>query len=128
MPFPNLKGGRFKNSFTQQMPEGGMVASHGTNQQRQGKRGLGDGCVGKTHRTRSVMHGPSAFQRIHSFLKDFFVCVYVDVLPTFVTAPHVPTEARRGGGSPGARVTDSCEPPQGCWELNPGHLLEQPTF
>ena len=26
------------------------------------------------------------------------------------------------------RVTDSCEPPCGCWELNPGPLEEQPVL
>ena len=30
-----------------------------------------------------------------------------------------------GIGSPGTGVTDSCELPCGCWELNPGPLEEQ---
>ena len=29
---------------------------------------------------------------------------------------------------PGAGVTDSCEPPCGCWELNLGPLEEQPVL
>ncbi|EDL84129.1 neural precursor cell expressed, developmentally down-regulated gene 4A, isoform CRA_d [Rattus norvegicus] len=30
-----------------------------------------------------------------------------------------------GGGSPGSDVTDTCEPPCGCWELNPSSLEEE---
>ena len=30
-------------------------------------------------------------------------------------------------GSSGNIVTDSCEPPSRCWELNPGPLEEQPV-
>ncbi|XP_060240758.1 E3 ubiquitin-protein ligase NEDD4 isoform X1 [Meriones unguiculatus] len=30
-----------------------------------------------------------------------------------------------GVGSPGSEVTDGCEPPCGCWELNPGSLEEE---
>jgi hypothetical protein len=36
---------------------------------------------------------------------------------------HRPKEGLR---SPGTEVTDSCEPPCGCWELNPDPLEEQP--
>ena len=32
-----------------------------------------------------------------------------------------------GVGSAGTGVTDSCELPCGCWELNPGPLEEQPS-
>ena len=34
----------------------------------------------------------------------------------------------KGVGSPGTRVTNSCELPCGCWELNPGPLQEQQVF
>lgn len=30
-----------------------------------------------------------------------------------------------GGGSPGSDVTDTCDPPCGCWELNPSSLEEE---
>ena len=33
-----------------------------------------------------------------------------------------------GVGSPGTGVTDSCELPYGCWELNSGFLEEQPVL
>ncbi|XP_038177019.1 E3 ubiquitin-protein ligase NEDD4 isoform X7 [Arvicola amphibius] len=33
-------------------------------------------------------------------------------------------KTEEGVGSPGSEVTDSCEPPCGCWELNPGSLEE----
>ena len=33
-----------------------------------------------------------------------------------------------GFGSSGMGVTDSCELPYGCWELNPGPLEEQPVL
>lgn len=32
--------------------------------------------------------------------------------------------SEEGTWSPGARVTDSCEPPSGCWGQNPGPLEE----
>ena len=34
-------------------------------------------------------------------------------------------EARRGVRSPGTGITDSCELPCGCWQLNAGPLQEQ---
>ncbi|CAO2634374.1 E3 ubiquitin-protein ligase NEDD4, partial [Lemmus lemmus] len=33
-------------------------------------------------------------------------------------------KTEEGVGSPGSEVTDGCEPPCGCWELNPGSLEE----
>ena len=30
--------------------------------------------------------------------------------------------------SPGTGVTDGCEPPCGCWELNPGPIEEKPVL
>ena len=33
-----------------------------------------------------------------------------------------------GVESPGTGVTESCELPCGCWDLNPGPLEEQPVF
>ena len=58
----------------------------------------------------------------------------VCVLPACKSAQHMthnhlcPQRPEEGAGSPGARVTDSCEPPCGGWELNPGPLEEQPVF
>ena len=34
-------------------------------------------------------------------------------------------EVRKGVRSPGTEITDSCEPPCGHWESNPGPLQEQ---
>jgi hypothetical protein len=34
----------------------------------------------------------------------------------------------KGAKPPGTGVTESCELPCGCWELNPGHLEEQPVL
>ena len=34
----------------------------------------------------------------------------------------------KGSTSPGTAVTDKCELPCGCWELNPGPLEEQPLL
>lgn len=42
--------------------------------------------------------------------KDLFLCEFVFVR------------------SPGPGITDSCELPSGCWELNPVPLEEQPVF
>ena len=39
-----------------------------------------------------------------------------------------PMETRKGMVSPGTGITDSCEPPCGRWELNPGPLEEQPVL
>ena len=53
-----------------------------------------------------------------------FACMYV-------CAPHVcvvPKEAREGTNFPGTGVMDGCEPPHGCWELNPGDQQEQPVL
>lgn len=36
----------------------------------------------------------------------------------------VPLGVQRGHRFPGTRVTDGCEPPCGCWELNPDPLEE----
>ncbi|GAB1294422.1 E3 ubiquitin-protein ligase NEDD4 [Apodemus speciosus] len=34
-------------------------------------------------------------------------------------------KTEEGGGSPGSDVTDTCDPPCGCWELNPNSLEEE---
>ena len=55
------------------------------------------------------------------YLSECLVCKNVCV-------PHVclvPAKDRREWWIPGTRVTDSYEPPCGCWELNPGPLQEQ---
>ena len=49
-----------------------------------------------------------------------FACIYVHYL-----CPWYPGRTEEAIGSPGVVVTDGCEPPCGCWELNPGPLLEQ---
>ena len=39
-----------------------------------------------------------------------------------------PLRPDEGIGSPGTRVTDSCELPHGCWKSNMGSLKEQPVL
>lgn len=34
-------------------------------------------------------------------------------------------KTEEGGGSPGSDVTDTCDPPCGCWEMNPNSLEEE---
>ena len=46
-----------------------------------------------------------------------FACMYVYVPCLCLVS--------KSTGSSGTRVTDSCEPPCGCWELNPDSLEEQ---
>jgi hypothetical protein len=52
--------------------------------------------------------------------KDLFICMCPDV------CLHV--HLFEGARSPGTEVTDSCELPCGCWELNLGPLEEQPVL
>lgn len=40
----------------------------------------------------------------------------------------VPLVPKKGAGSPEIRVTNCCEPPNRCWELNLGLLEEQPLI
>lgn len=55
--------------------------------------------------------------------------ICIDVLPVYVSVYNLqawclwsPEEADR---SPGTGLTDGCELPRGCWELNHGPLQEQ---
>jgi hypothetical protein len=60
-----------------------------------------------------------------------FYFIYMAVLPVCVSAPCtclVSMEASRVVGSTGTGVTDGCELPCGCWELNLGPLQEQPGY
>lgn len=62
------------------------------------------------------------FMREMNFRKKKFFYVYVCV-PCPCKWPQKPEEV--GIGFSGAGVTDSCEPPRGCWELNCSPLQEQ---
>jgi hypothetical protein len=46
------------------------------------------------------------------------VCVYI------YTVCAVLTEVRKGVGFPGVGITDGCDLPRECWELNAGPLEE----
>ena len=49
-------------------------------------------------------------------------------VPRSISVHHiceVPSEVRGGARAPGARATEGCELPFGCWEQNPGPLQEQ---
>lgn len=65
--------------------------------------------------------GPDGW--FHSLLKRLFafnyVCVCVCVCPC---------RLEEGIVCPGAEVMDSCEPPYGFWESNPGPLEGQPEL
>jgi hypothetical protein len=54
------------------------------------------------------------------------------ILPTYISINHVHAWClqwpEQGVRSPGAGITDHCEPPCRCWELNPGPLQEQPVL
>jgi hypothetical protein len=61
----------------------------------------------------------------------YFIFMCLSVLSACVHAYHmgtVPTEAREGIWSFGTGVTDGCEPPCECWELNLSLLDEQPVL
>ena len=64
------------------------------------------------------------------FLKYYFI--RVSVLPASMSSHYVQVWCLRGPdestGSPGTGVTDHCEPPCGCRELNLGPLEEQPLL
>ena len=52
------------------------------------------------------------------------------ILPHYVqhTFARWPQRSEKGVGSSGTGVTDGCEPPCKCWELNLGPLQEQQVF
>jgi E3 ubiquitin-protein ligase NEDD4 len=56
----------------------------------------------------------------------------MSVLPACMSVHHMHTwclwRPEEGVGSPGIGVTDSCELPCGCWELNSGPLKKQPVL
>lgn len=47
----------------------------------------------------------------------------IDVLPACMYAYHVPMGVKRR-----TKVTDGCEPPHGCWELNSGPVRGASTL
>lgn len=52
----------------------------------------------------------------------------MNIYPRFIyvsQTPECPQESEEGVRSLGTGVTDDCEPPHWCWELNPGPLQEQ---
>ena len=57
-----------------------------------------------------------------------FYFMYMGILPAYVCTAcmQFPLRSEEGIGSLGTEVTDSCELPGGCWELNPASLEEQP--
>jgi hypothetical protein len=56
----------------------------------------------------------------------YFIILCVSVLTACVFAHQMcawwPQRSEKGVESPGNRVTDDCEPPSRCWELNLGPL------
>ena len=53
------------------------------------------------------------------------------ILPNSISAQHicgVHTEVSREHQIPWTWITDGCESPCGCWDLNPGPLEEQPVL
>ncbi|XP_038167074.1 ras-related protein Rab-13 isoform X2 [Arvicola amphibius] len=68
-----------------------------------------------------------SFENIQNWMKSikevdgYFVYIHT-------SANQVPSEVRREWWTPGTLVTDGCEPPRGCWELNSGPLEEQSVF
>ena len=59
-----------------------------------------------------------------------FYFMYMDVLSACMSVHHMCAvqKVTRGHWSLGTEVTDSCEVPCGCWELNLGLLVEQPLL
>lgn len=61
----------------------------------------------------------------------YFSFIYVAVFLHCVSVCHehaVPLVPKEGVRSPETRVTNCCEPPYRCWELNLGTLEEQPLL
>lgn len=54
------------------------------------------------------------------------------ILPAIMTVNHIrvwcPWRPEGGTGHPETRITDSCEPPWGCWVPNLGLPEEQPVL
>lgn len=62
------------------------------------------------------------------FLKIFFNCMHLSVLLEYINMHCIcfwfPWRWEEGIGTPGTLVTDGCELPFRCWELNPGPWWE----
>lgn len=72
---------------------------------------------------------PTCLPFLPSFFKFCFLCM--NALPACMSVPYaylVPTEPLRGQPVPGSGVIDNCESRCGCWEVNLGHLKEQPVL
>lgn len=61
------------------------------------------------------------------FKLNFFLCVWLLPAYTYVHHMHTycPQKFKEGAESPGTGVISGCEPPCGCWELNPSTLQAQ---
>jgi len=68
----------------------------------------------------AVLYLPgSSLPQFHSFLKIFTYLRCMDALSACTPA------GQKRASDP---ITDGCEPPCGCWELNSGPLEERPVF
>lgn len=78
------------------------------------------------HEARSLKQRRSIRLKLDILNKYFtFVCYILHVqmsclLICLDTCIPISREARKRVGSPGIGVTEGCEPPRGCWDLNPG--------
>ena len=59
----------------------------------------------------------------------FKIIILVFHVYGFVSVDHVcAVTEKRVLGSPGTVITDGCQPPCGCWDLNSGPLEDQPVL
>lgn len=67
---------------------------------------------------------------IHGYLYFYFICV--GILPVCISVHHMhalcPWRSEDGIESSGTGLTDGCDPPCGCWELNTDPLEEKPVL
>jgi hypothetical protein len=78
----------------------------------------------------TTIPSPNLFNFFFNLSKDFFSShVYMSVLSACLCTTRAPGAygGKKGVGSCDSKtgVPDGCEPPHGCWEGNPGSLLEQ---
>ena len=67
--------------------------------------------------------GLSGLDSLTGLFHDLNTCACMAVLPSCISVHHLcawcPWKSKLGIRSPGTGVADGCEPPCGCWELNP---------
>ena len=96
------------------------VTGHGVTDCGELPRGCWEQNLGPLEEQSVLLNNEPFFQPQFLLFLIMCMCSYV----YWCSCPQSPQNA----GFPGGGVICSCEPPRGCWELNPGPLEEQPLL